>query len=527
MREADPLAVELHDPCVESRSETGARAHTRGRLGERDRRMRVRGGGEEEVAALGREREQAGVDELVQRLRHRQRLTRLDRDARASEHPDDLERVERVSAGGAVHLGEKRAGQRDAEVVLDDVMQRTEIERARPSTVVKRPSGKRPSELVDERRSRAPTGATGARRPAPRAAASPRTRGPPKTPRRATGRRPPRRRPAAARPARAAHPSSATPTACGSGGGPSSSSSTSARESARLCPAGSGCQRLVEHGIEQVADAGERERRLALGRHGLEHAEPLRLRLRDAGAPERRLPHAGLALEHERGGGVGDAGDEAVEGGELGSRPETATVIGRSYASARAEEQSAAGRYSRRGLHDLPAVRARVGAARRRRPAHDRRPLRRADPVAREHLALPAGRARQAPRGSRAGGGLRRARRHADGRPRRSARAARGRARRRPRRRDRDDPPAPQRGRRGARALHLRRPARDAGRASSSRTCPRRAAGSPTPARSNTSSPSRASTRTVSPSENRPSSSSRASGFSSSRWIARLSGRAP
>jgi hypothetical protein len=46
-------------------------------------------------------------------------------------------------------------------------------------------------------------------------------------------------------------------------------------------------------------------------------------------------------------------------------------------------------------------------------------------------------------------------------------------------------------------------------------------------ARSKASSPSRASTRTVSPSANRPSSSSSASGFSTSRWIARFKGRAP
>ena len=52
-------------------------------------------------------------------------------------------------------------------------------------------------------------------------------------------------------------------------------------------------------------------------------------------------------------------------------------------------------------------------------------------------------------------------------------------------------------------------------------------AGAAASARSNTSSPSAASTRTVSPSANRPSSSSSASGFSTSRWIARFSGRAP
>ena len=39
-----------------------------------DRRMRVRSRREQEVAALGREREQAAVDEVVERLGHGQRL---------------------------------------------------------------------------------------------------------------------------------------------------------------------------------------------------------------------------------------------------------------------------------------------------------------------------------------------------------------------------------------------------------------------------------------------------------------------
>jgi hypothetical protein len=47
------------------------------------------------------------------------------------------------------------------------------------------------------------------------------------------------------------------------------------------------------------------------------------------------------------------------------------------------------------------------------------------------------------------------------------------------------------------------------------------------PAFSKTSSPSRASTRTVSPSAKSPSSSRSASGFSTRRWSARFSGRAP
>lgn len=52
-------------------------------------------------------------------------------------------------------------------------------------------------------------------------------------------------------------------------------------------------------------------------------------------------------------------------------------------------------------------------------------------------------------------------------------------------------------------------------------------AGAAASARANRSSPSSAEARTVSPSPNRPSSRASASGFSSRRWIARFSGRAP
>ena len=90
----------------------------------------MRRGREQEVAALGRQREQAAVDEVVQRVRHGERLAGLDRDARAPEHADDLERVERVSARRLVHLREERARERDPEMLLDDVVQRRDVERA-------------------------------------------------------------------------------------------------------------------------------------------------------------------------------------------------------------------------------------------------------------------------------------------------------------------------------------------------------------------------------------------------------------
>ena len=184
---------------------------------------------------------------------------------------------------------------------------------------------------------------------------------------------------------------------------------------------------------------------------GLQDAQPRRLCRLDSGAPERRLPHPGLALENQRRRSVGDAGDEVPDGRKLGVPPYDHSGHGPPIVRLR--------RYCRHGVHDLPRVRARLGAARRRQREGRLPSLRLDDAVAREHLALSARRARQAPCRQGAGGGLRRPRRHADSRSRRAARATRARARQRARRPAGNEPPAAQRGRRGARPLHLRRAA--------------------------------------------------------------------
>ena len=74
-------------------------------LGDRDRRVRVGRRGGQEVAALGRQGEQSTVHEVVERVGNGQRPPRLDRDSRAIERAHDLEREERVAAGGLVHFG--------------------------------------------------------------------------------------------------------------------------------------------------------------------------------------------------------------------------------------------------------------------------------------------------------------------------------------------------------------------------------------------------------------------------------------
>ena len=60
-------------------------------------------------------------------------------------------------------------------------------------------------------------------------------------------------------------------------------------------------QDVVENVLEQIAEAQVREPALGLRRPRREDAHPPRVGVLDAGKPERRLPDAGLTLEHEPG----------------------------------------------------------------------------------------------------------------------------------------------------------------------------------------------------------------------------------
>ncbi len=100
--------------------------------------MGVGGRGHQEIPAVGRQREQTAVDEVVKGIRHGKRLAGLDRDVGALEHPDDLERIEGIPAGRLVHLRQQRTRQCDAEVFLDELVQRRRLERRRPDRVTAR-----------------------------------------------------------------------------------------------------------------------------------------------------------------------------------------------------------------------------------------------------------------------------------------------------------------------------------------------------------------------------------------------------
>ena len=59
-------------------------------------------------------------------------------------------------------------------------------------------------------------------------------------------------------------------------------------------------ERLLEHGLQKIADARERERRLAFGRASDEDAEPAVARFLETRPPEGGLAYAGIAFERER-----------------------------------------------------------------------------------------------------------------------------------------------------------------------------------------------------------------------------------
>ena len=90
------------------------------------------------------------MHELVEGLRNGKRLARLDRDVRPFQHANDLERVERVSARGLMHLRKERTRKHDPEMLLHDPVQSRYLHRA--DLDVRAPlAGKRATKLGQQR----------------------------------------------------------------------------------------------------------------------------------------------------------------------------------------------------------------------------------------------------------------------------------------------------------------------------------------------------------------------------------------
>jgi hypothetical protein len=116
MRKTDSAGFDLDDPRRERRAQALLTIDPRHHLGEGDRGLCLRGRREQIVAAYRRQSEQPAVNEVVKRRGDGQRLSRVDGDATALEHANDLEGIERIAVGGLPHLLETRFRQDDAEV---------------------------------------------------------------------------------------------------------------------------------------------------------------------------------------------------------------------------------------------------------------------------------------------------------------------------------------------------------------------------------------------------------------------------
>jgi len=364
VREANPVALELDDPRLERRRQTRAAPHAGRGLGETSCRVCVCGSREQVVTALRRKRKQPSVHELVKRLRHRQRLPGLDGDALSLQCSHDLERVERVPPRRHVHLGEKGPRKRYSKVVVHNVVERTQVD-GTDLDVGEALRRKRTRELGQQR---------ALQRNAPRDQDAD-----------ALGTQPPRgvaersgggcvepldvvdgdedRGRLGKRAQRAEN-------------GNSDGALVEGRPIVLLehertgqgTALGIGKRRecLVEYRVEEIAYPRERQRGLALRRTRLEDAKSERFRLGDACRPQGRLPHARLALQHERRRPAGDAAQEVTDGSELELAPDDVTGHDASIVRLTRRRQQAARRlrtYSRGELHDLRAVQARVGSS--------------------------------------------------------------------------------------------------------------------------------------------------------------------
>jgi hypothetical protein len=149
VREPDPIQVELDDACVQGRKQPGFAADPRGCLHDAGPRVSMRRGRQQVFAARPRQREDAPVHELLQRLGDGQRLARGDGRSGPVQRADDLERVERVSARGLMDLGQQRTRKRKPELLANEMMQCAEVEGADPDGD-ETFAGKRAANLRDE-----------------------------------------------------------------------------------------------------------------------------------------------------------------------------------------------------------------------------------------------------------------------------------------------------------------------------------------------------------------------------------------
>ena len=195
MGEADALTLrEQHAGLLRLHERRPRVALGRAGLDEvRDARLRERRGREHDPLRRLRQLPHAGRRELLEAGRQGQRPAHARVRRRRVERPRDLQREERVAAGGVGHSREQRARQRRSEPPVDEVIQLGQRERPRHDAL-DAALRKRPARARAATPRRRPSGGSAAGR-AVAAAGGPRTRALPRRPGRATARRRRRRAP--------------------------------------------------------------------------------------------------------------------------------------------------------------------------------------------------------------------------------------------------------------------------------------------------------------------------------------------
>ena len=310
MREADSALVEVDDVRLERGAKACLTVDSRRCFRDVDRGMCMRRCGEQELAALRRQCEQASVDEVVQRLGDRQGLPSIHGDAASLQVADDLEGVERVAAGRVAHFVENRPRQHQSQVGLHDAMQRAGVEWTHID-LRDAVAGQRTSELAEEVAFESRTAreehadALGLQSSARVGEACGRGRVEPldvidrDDDGAIVGERTQRRQERETDRVGVRWRSFVV------------TEEERARKRAALLRR-QGRERQVEHGVQQIADAGEREGRLALGRTGSEDAEPTVARFLETSLQEGGLPDAGVAFERDYDRSRGDARHEVA-----------------------------------------------------------------------------------------------------------------------------------------------------------------------------------------------------------------------
>ena len=132
VRESQSVAFELDDACLECLDESRVRVPRERRLDEIRRRFGECSDDVHHVVCGAREPVEALAEELCEVLGDRERFARRRSDVAALERPGELEREERVPAGGLVDPQECRPDERDAEPRVDQLTCRADAEPPRP-----------------------------------------------------------------------------------------------------------------------------------------------------------------------------------------------------------------------------------------------------------------------------------------------------------------------------------------------------------------------------------------------------------